>query len=118
MIDIVSRSRCFALTALSIIRYVHEMFNTNLRCSSDAPTPRRCGAKLRQGGTCPLPPAAGKNRCFQHGGARGIGPPKGSRNARKHGFFSREAIAERRHINGFIRRCLQTLRDVDEMMKK
>jgi hypothetical protein len=97
------------------------MFNSNLRCT-DAGVgaeiePTRCGARLRQGGRCPLPPAAGKRRCFQHGGARGIGPPKGSQNARQHGFFSRAAIAERRRIDGFIRECLQTLRDVDEMAK-
>jgi hypothetical protein len=67
---------------------------------------------------CPLPPAAGKRRCFQHGGARGIGPPQGSRNAHKHGFFGREAIAERRRINAFIRECLQTLREFDEMEKR
>jgi hypothetical protein len=94
------------------------MFNSNLRCLADAIDAPRCGAKLRQGGTCPLPPAAGKRRCFQHGGARGIGPPKGSQNARKDGFFSREAIAERRRINGFIRQCLQTLREFDEMTKR
>jgi hypothetical protein len=98
------------------------MFNSNLRFSNAEVgaeiEPGRCGARLRQGGRCPLPPAAGKRRCFQHGGARGIGPPKGSQNARRHGFFSREALAERRRINGFIRQCLQTLREVDEMLKK
>jgi hypothetical protein len=87
------------------------MFNGNLRASET----RHCGAKLRQGGRCLLPPTPGKRRRFQHGGARGIGPPQGSQNARKHGFFSREAIAERRRINAFIRECLQTLRGVDEM---
>lgn len=94
------------------------MFNSNLRSSEDQNEARRCGAKLRQGGTCALPPSAGKHRCFQHGGARGIGAPAGSQNARKDGFFSRAAIVERRRINGFIRQCLQTLREVDEMVKK
>lgn len=94
------------------------MFNTNMRCSKDEVDALRCGAKLRQGGTCALPPANGKRRCFQHGGARGIGPPKGRQNARKHGFFSRAAIAERRRINGFIRECLQTLREYDEMRER
>lgn len=42
---------------------------------------------------------------------------RGSQNAHKHGFFSRAAIAERRRINGFIRKCLQTLREVDETLK-
>lgn len=97
------------------------MFNSNLRASngeSEAESKAgHCGAKLRQGGRCPLPPAPGKRRCFQHGGARGIGAPPGSQNARKHGFFSRAAIAERRRINGFIRKCLQTLREVDETLK-
>ena len=98
------------------------MFNTNLRCMETETGAEiesaRCGARLRQGGRCPLPPAAGKRRCFQHGGARGIGPPKGSQNARQHGFFSGAAIAERRRINSFIRSCLQTLRELDEMAKR
>jgi len=77
----------------------------------------RCGAKLRRGGTCELPPAAGKRRCFQHGGARGIGPPKGSRNAWKHGVYGREQIAQRRRINAFFRECLQTMRDIEDSLK-
>lgn len=77
----------------------------------DAPPPR-CGAKLRTGGTCGLPPAAGRRRCFQHGGARGIGAPKGNRNNWRDGFYGREAMAERQRINAFIRDCLQTLREI------
>jgi uncharacterized protein YjcR len=33
-----------------------------------------------------------------HGGAPGSGAPRTNRNARKHGRFSREALAERRQI--------------------
>ena len=33
-----------------------------------------------------------------HGGARGSGAPKANQNARKHGLFTRDAIAERRQI--------------------
>jgi len=73
----------------------------------------RCGARMRTGGRCPLPPAAGKRRCFQHGGARGIGAAKGNPNSWKDGFYSREMKAERRRINGFIRECLKTLREFD-----
>lgn len=73
----------------------------------------RCGARLRTGGRCLLPPAAGRRRCFQHGGARGIGARKGSRRNWRDGFYTREAMAERRRINGFIRECLQTLREFD-----
>ena len=73
----------------------------------------RCGARLRTGGTCPLPPAAGKRRCFQHGGARGMGAPAGNRNNWRDGFYSRAMKAERRRIDGLIRECLQTLREID-----
>lgn len=73
----------------------------------------RCGARLRTGGRCPLPPAAGKRRCFQHGGARGSGAPAGNRNNWRGGFYSRAMKAERRWINGLIRQCLQTLREIE-----
>jgi len=76
-------------------------------------TPARCGAKLRSGGSCALPPAAGRRRCFQHGGARGIGAPQGNRNNWRDGFHGREAVAERRRVNGFIRECIRTLKEVE-----
>ena len=76
-----------------------------------------CGARLRQGGRCALPPAAGRRRCFQHGGARGIGAPKGSRNAWKHGFYSREQTAQRLAINAFFRQCLQTIREIEDSLR-
>jgi hypothetical protein len=93
------------------------MFKSILRCldglgSGSEAEP--CGAQLRQGGRCPLPPAYGKRRCFQHGGARGAHAPAGNRNNWRDGFYSREMKAERRWINGLIRQCLQTLREIDE----
>jgi uncharacterized protein YjcR len=33
-----------------------------------------------------------------HGGAHASGAPRANQNARKHGLFSRDAIAERRQI--------------------
>ena len=80
----------------------------------NAPPPS-CGAKLRTGGACALPPAAGKRRCFQHGGARGIGAPTGNRNNWRDGFYGREEMAARRRINGFIRECLERLREAKEL---
>jgi glucans biosynthesis protein len=81
--------------------------------AGDADAAPRCGARLRTGGSCPLPPAAGKRRCFQHGGARGSGAPAGNRNNWRDGFYSRAMKAERRWIDGLIRECLQTLREID-----
>jgi len=72
-----------------------------------------CDARLKTGGRCERPPAAGNGRCFQHGGARGVGAPQGNRNNWRDGFYSRAAKAERRRINGFIRECLRTLREFD-----
>jgi len=33
-----------------------------------------------------------------HGGAAGSGAPRGNENARKHGLYTREAMAERRQL--------------------
>ena len=72
-----------------------------------------CGARLPDGTPCRRPPVPGKRRCRRHGGAPGVGAPKGSRNAYKHGAFTREALAERKAINDFIRACLRTLRAIE-----
>jgi hypothetical protein len=58
----------------------------------------RCGAKTRCCGSCRSPAVRGKRRCRMHGGAPGSGAPSGNQNARRHGLFTGEAIAERRQI--------------------
>ncbi|WP_082173649.1 HGGxSTG domain-containing protein [Methylobacterium platani] len=40
----------------------------------------RCCARTRQGLECQSPAVSGKRRCRMHGGARGSGAPRGSRN--------------------------------------
>ena len=65
-------------------------------------TSPRCGAKTRSGGSCRSPAVHGKKRCRMHGGARGSGAPKANQNARKHGLFTRDAIAERRQIQALL----------------
>ena len=73
----------------------------------------RCGAKPRSGGACRSPAAHGKKRCRMHGGAPGSGAPKANQNARKHGRFSRDAIAERRQIQALLgdaRRLLEEMK--------
>src|SRR5215475_14180001 len=78
-----------------------------------AAPPTSCGARLPDGSPCRRAPAPGKRRCRRHGGAPGVGAPKGSRNALKHGAFTREALAERRAINDFIRACLRTMCEIE-----
>jgi uncharacterized protein YjcR len=62
----------------------------------------RCGVKTRCGGACRSPAVHGKRRCRMHGGARGSGAPQANQNARKHGLFTRDAIAERRQIQALL----------------
>ena len=62
----------------------------------------RCGAKTRCGGACRSPAVHGKKRCRMHGGAAGSGAPRANQNARKHGLFTRDAIAERRQIQAVV----------------
>lgn len=73
----------------------------------------RCGAQTRASGACRSPAVHGKKRCRMHGSAQGSGAPKANRNARKHGMFSRNAIAERRQIQmllGEARKLLEEMK--------
>ncbi|WP_074124830.1 HGGxSTG domain-containing protein [Bradyrhizobium sp. NAS96.2] len=72
-------------------------------------TSPRCGAKTRSSGACRAPAVRGKRRCRMHGGAKGSGAPKANRNARKHGLFTRDAIAERREIRALLGRVQRLL---------
>jgi hypothetical protein len=74
---------------------------------------RRCGAKTRTGGACRAPAVSGKRRCRMHGDAPGSGAPKANRNARKHGWFTKDAIAERKQIQvllGEARKLLEEMK--------
>jgi hypothetical protein len=67
----------------------------------------RCGAKTRKGAAC-MAPAMKNGRCRMHGG-KSTGPRtteglKKSRKARlKHGFYSKEAVEERRMIRQLVK---------------
>ena len=73
----------------------------------------RCGAKIRSSGSCRSPAVRGRTRCRMHGGASGSGAPRGNQNARRHGLFTGDAIAERKQIQtllGEARKLLQTMK--------
>jgi len=72
----------------------------------------RCGAKTRTSGACRSPAVHGRKRCRMHGGAPGSGAPRANQNARKHGLFTRDAIAERRQIQALLG---ETRRMLEEM---
>ena len=72
----------------------------------------RCGAKTRSGGACRSPAVHGNKRCRMHGGAQGSGAPRANRNARKHGLFSSDAIAERRQIQALLGEARKLLEEM------
>jgi glucans biosynthesis protein len=63
---------------------------------------QRCGAKTRSGTPCLCPAIRGRARCRLHGGLS-PGAPKGQANGRyKEGYFTAEAIAERRWAKSLV----------------
>ena len=72
----------------------------------------RCGAKTRSGGLCRSPAVSGGKRCRMHGGAPGSGAPTANQNARKHGLFTRDAIAERRQIQTLLGEARKLLEEM------
>jgi hypothetical protein len=84
----------------------------HLRLTAPMLASPRCGAKIRSGGACRSPAVRGKKRCRMHGGAPGSGPPRGNRNARKHGLFTRAAIAERKQVQDLLDEARKLLREM------
>ena len=72
----------------------------------------RCGAQTRSADACRSPAVRGKKRCRMHGGAVGSGAPKANRNARKHGLFTGDAIAERREIRALLGEARKLLEEM------
>lgn len=88
------------------------MSGKSRRCRK-LPARPRCGARTRSDGVCRAHAVRGKKRCRMHGGATGSGAPRGNRNARKHGLFTAETIAERRRTQdllGDARKFLQGMK--------
>src|SRR5262245_50227925 len=79
---------------------------------------RRCGARTRTGEPCRAPAVKDKLRCRKHGGAAGVGAPKGNDNARKHGLYAAAERAEHRRIMDFVRDCNRVLDALDKTHRK
>jgi uncharacterized protein YjcR len=72
----------------------------------------RCGAKTHSGDSCRSPAVHGRKRCRMHGGAQGSGAPMANQNARKHGLFTTDAIAERRQIQALLGEARKLLEEM------
>ena len=88
------------------------MTGDHLRITGPMLSSRRCGARTRSGKPCLSPAVHGNKRCRMHGGAPGSGAPRGNQNARKHRFYTKEAVEERRQFQAFIRRSQRQLKDI------
>ena len=86
--------------------------NDHIRNAGPMLASPRCGAKTRTSGACRSPAVHGRKRCRMHGGAPGSGAPRTNRNARKHGRFSRDAIAERRQIQALLGEARKLLEEM------
>lgn len=88
------------------------MSSSHVRNTGPMRASRRCGARTRQGGACCAPAMRGKSRCRMHGGVPGSRAPRGNRNAWKHGFFTRAAVAERDDIEALLDQASRLLQDI------
>ena len=68
-----------------------------------------CGAKTRNGGKCRNHPVDGAKRCRMHGGKSKSGVDHGRYTE---GFYTREAIAERRKISELMRMSRELLKGI------
>lgn len=91
----------------------------NGRLKSGAPvydltTLPRCDARAkRTGRPCRRYARKQTGRCRLHGGAWGAGAPYGNENALKHGFYTYQAIKERRQIAALLRQMRDTFAALD-----
>lgn len=81
----------------------------NIKKAHQAP---RCGARTRKGKPCQSPAIRGRKRCRMHGG-KSPGPPKGSKNAWKHGRQSAEYMGQKRQARAITKR-LRVLMSIAE----
>ena len=72
----------------------------------------RCGAKIRSGGSCRAPAVSGKKRCRMHGGTPRSRAPRRNQNARKHGLFTGDAIAEHKQVQALLADTRKLLREL------
>lgn len=74
-----------------------------------------CGAKTRGGSPCKNPPVTGKRRCRMHGGANGSGAPMGNRNAWKHGYYTADAVSQRRQAKQLLNESIDFLSQLGDV---
>ena len=70
-----------------------------------------CGAKTRKGTPCQRVPLRGRKRCRLHGGLS-PGAPRGTSNGNyKNGYWTADAVQERKWVREMIKVCVMTRPD-------
>jgi hypothetical protein len=64
-----------------------------------------------------MAPAMANGRCRLHGG-KSPGPPKGNKNALKHGYYTTENIAFRHEVRDILRNCKALIVQFKEVTPK
>ncbi|WP_128924322.1 HGGxSTG domain-containing protein [Bradyrhizobium guangxiense] len=85
----------------------------HIRNTSAMSASLRCGARTRSGTPCCAPAMHGKARCRMHGGAPRSGAPKGNQNARRHGMFTQDGIAERQQVRSLLEDAWKLLNELE-----
>jgi len=71
----------------------------------------KCGAHSRRTGKPCQQPAMANGRCRLHGGMS-TGPPRGNKNALKHGFYTKKAVENRRYIKQLLNESQELFNNV------
>ena len=87
----------------------HERSRPQYRPDAGEPAVRRQNPFRR---LVPLAGGARQKACRMHGGAPGSGAPRANQNARKHGLFTGDAIAERRQIQALLGEARKLLEEM------
>jgi hypothetical protein len=74
---------------------------------------KTCGAKTKDGTLCKAI-AMANGRCCLHA-IESTGPPRGNKNALKHGLYTAESIALRKQSSRLIRQSQLTLKDLNKV---
>ena len=90
---------------------VLELARAGLPDAEIALTLTRCGARTPGGSLCRSPAVRGKRRCRMHGAW--AGPPRGNRNALKHGQRTAEALASRRRVRELLAEARDPVEEAD-----
>jgi hypothetical protein len=89
-----------------------QLKNGNRPCNL-ALLPRCCAKSKGTGKPCGQPAMKGKRVCYYHGG-KSPGAPRENKNALKSGYYTKQAVRERKYISEFISLSQEMISTISE----